>query len=119
MTEPLKPTDAHEQAIDDYLARGERHSRARDDAAQTASRVGWARLLVFVGAAVAIAVVVRQPISPAVAWAVGLAGGVIFLVLVRRHRQLTPAVAPYTTHCAEAARQASIGSAASGPPSRP
>lgn len=89
MTErPIPPDDPHARVIDDYLSRAERHSLARNDAAQSAARVGWARLLVFVATASVIAVVMRRPVSSLAAWTVGVVGGGIFLALVRRHRQL-------------------------------
>lgn len=89
MTEHSLPDDPHARVIDDYLVRAERHSLAHDVAARSAARVGWARLLIFVATASAIAFVARRPVSSAIGWAIGLIGGGVFLVLVRRHRQLT------------------------------
>jgi hypothetical protein len=87
MTVQLPPDDPHARVIDNYLSRADQHAIARDGAAQSARRISWARLLIFVATAVAITFIVRSPAPTVVAWGIGLAGVVIFLALVRLHHQ--------------------------------
>ncbi|MEP6491319.1 MAG: hypothetical protein ABJF01_01485 [bacterium] len=91
MSSAAATTDPHDRIIDDYTSRAAQHGRVRDDAARVASRIGSARLLVFIAAAAGVAIAARRD-APVVAWSIGLIGSLVFVGLVYRHRRLSALV---------------------------